>query len=287
MTAIWSDLLNRYSKSLSIETSTTVLDVELGSSVSGSGSYPYLVKTSRGIIQARHVVHATNAFSTQLVPGLRGKMTSLLAHMSAQRPGKEFPDVNGSRSWSVMFGHGFDYITQRPTVNGVPGEIMLGGGFSQSEKQGVDQIGIFDDSKLNTLTVAHLDGIMPTIFSPNWGDDAVGGRMKRVWSGVVAISADFRPFVGRLDHRLTGRKVDESRSGEWIAAGYTGDGMVWAWLCGTALGVMITGKQDEKLPPAYGRPGGTLAEWFPEDLYATPQRVNRMDVADLAGMFMT
>ena len=288
VTSVWKKLLDEFPKSLSIETGTAVQSI----SNSGPSDQPYEVSTSRGVIRTRHVVHATNAFASQLVPGLVGKITSMWSICSAQRPGTEFPDLSGSQSWSILYKVGYDYITQRPTVDGQPGEIILGGGFAQSEKQGLNMIGAYDDSKLDPLSVAHLGGIFPTIFTSNWGADAQGGRMKKVWSGIVGLTADFMPLVGRLDHRLTGRKVKSVSSnaldqpGEWACAGYNGDGMVWAWLCGTAVGLMIMGSENDDLPAAPGRPAGRLVDWFPKELYATYERVQQMDFADLADMLM-
>ena len=307
VTSVWRKLLDEFPDRLSIETGTPVESVEVdearpphkdGPADDDDDVFPYKVTTGRGIIHARHVVHAINAFAPHLVPGLRMKMAGALAHMTAQRPGKQFPDLDGARSWSFIFGpSSFDYVTQRPTGDdGTPGEVMLGGGFFQSEKQGVDYIGVYDDSRLDALARAHLEGIMPTLFSPRWGEDADGGRVKDVWSGVIAAPADSLPFVGRLDHRLTGRRrVDVKKAsgkaaaagfGEWISAGYFGDGMVWAWLCGSALGTMIMGAQELPLDPAPGRPAGRLDDWFPPELYATYDRIRNIDIADLADDIM-
>ena len=288
MTTIWKKLLDEFPKSLLIETTTPVQSI----SSPGPLAYPYEITTSRGVIRARHVVHATNAFVSQHVPGLVSKITSMWSICSAQRPGRDFPDTNGSRSWSILYRVGYDYITQRPSNNGQPGEIILGGGFAQSERQGVNMIGAFDDSKLDPLSVAHIGGIFQTLFTPNWGEDGPGGRMKKTWSGIVGLTADFLPLVGRLDHRLTERNVKGAPTGEsdkpseWACAGYNGDGMVYAWLCGTAVGIMIMGSEEEDLPAAPGRPGGRLVDWFPNELYATHDRVQKMDFADLADMVM-
>ena len=56
------------------------------------------------------------------------------------------------------------------------------------------------------------------------------------------------PFVTRLDNGLTKREVshasgicaDEADPGEWIAAGFNSEGMISAWLFGTALGLIVT-----------------------------------------------
>lgn len=291
VTAFWKKLLDEFPQVLSIETSTAVERVEVinqnaTSELVDDDVLPYSVFTSRGRILTRHVVHATNAFASQLVPGLKGKGTSGLCHMTAQRAGDYFPEKDGGRSWSVIFGQGFDYITQRPT-----GELMVGGGFFQGPKQGMDMIGIYDDRKLDALTLMHIEGVMPAIFDPGYSANGEGARMIKAWSGAIGFSPDLMPLVGRLDPRITSRKVERKKDdddkgtvepGEWIAAYFCGEGMVWAWLCGTALGTMLAGSEGEKLPAAPGRPGGKLAEWFPRDLYASWERVKDMDVADLA-----
>lgn len=323
VTSIWKQLLTTHPASLSIETHTPVTSITSVTTTtkpatSTTTTYPLTVHTPRGPIHARHVVHATNAFAPELVPGLRGKMTGLLAHMSAQSPGARFPDLGGARSWSIVYGDGFDYVTQRPstTTDGsgsaaaasasAPGKVLLGGGWRYSRERGLDMLGVYDDARLDPGTVAHNLGVLPAIFQPNWGQPVAGvaGDEEdgpQVWSGVVALTADGLPLVGRLDPRITGRDVvggggggggegegegkpgAEVAPGEWIAASFMGDGMVWAWLCGTALGVMLAGTEEDAGPQTAvpGRPEGRLTEWFPPELLATYERVGKMDIADL------
>lgn len=290
VTALWRRLLDEFPGVLAVETGTTVEEIKVNdektrsSKLEDAGSFPYAVVTSRGQILARHVVHATNAYTSQLVPGLRGKGTPALCHMTAQRAADYFPDKDGSRSWSVIFGQGFDYVTQRPT-----GEMMIGGGYFQGPKQGMDLMGVSDDTKIDALTVMHLEGVMPTIFDPGYEVEGGSARVIRAWSGAIGVTPDFMPLIGRLDPRITSRKVKQDSKadgrvtpGEWISAYFCGDGMVWAWLCGVALGIMITGSEDEVLPAEPGRPAGKLADWFPPELYAGWERVKGMDVVDLA-----
>ncbi|KAI1867224.1 uncharacterized protein JN550_007276 [Neoarthrinium moseri] len=288
--SVWKDLLTKFPKSLSIETGTAVTDILPWT----DNDFAYRVVTSRGDIKCRHIVHATNGFASQYVPGLRGKMTGFVAHMSAQQPGTQFPDYGGSRSWSVVYGTAYDYVTQRPTADGVPGDIMLGGGFFRGKDQGMAQSGYWDDSNaaMDALAVNHIGNIFPTIFAPHWGDDREGGRVKRMWTGIVAITGDFLPFVGRLDPKLTDRRPKSQASsetvpaGEWVSAGYCGDGMVWAWLSGTALGVMLMGSEKEELPAVPGRPAGKVADWFPHELAPTLKRVEEADLSNLAGRLL-
>ncbi|KAK7421555.1 hypothetical protein QQZ08_009900 [Neonectria magnoliae] len=268
VTGVWNDLLQRY-PSLIISTHTAVEAVD---HTPTSSPHVYSVKTSLGTIKARHVIHNTNAFAPRLVPCLRGSLTGALAHMSAQRPGMAFPASHGERSWSIMYSPGFDYVTQRPDgVDGTPGDLMVGGGFFRSREQGLDQMGVWDDSRVDALPGMHIRGVMPTTFEPRWGE---GGAVKKAWTGILGFTGDLMPFVGR---------VPGPGSGEWIAAGFNGEGMVWAWLCGAALAVMVLGKEDEVLERGVGRPGGRLEEWFPrEELKVDRRRLRRAELKNLA-----
>jgi glycine/D-amino acid oxidase-like deaminating enzyme len=116
------------------------------------------------------------------------------------------------------------------------------------------------------------------------------GRVKALWSGIMGYSVDGVPWVGRLPSRISGRippplpALTKKRSqvstssvftndkrqdielgnekknkgwsiaepGEWISAGYTGEGMVHAWLSGKALAHMILNDED------------AIGAWFPE-----------------------
>nr|XP_036581052.1 FAD dependent oxidoreductase [Colletotrichum truncatum]KAF6789225.1 FAD dependent oxidoreductase [Colletotrichum truncatum] len=290
----WRELLDEVGDRLSIETGTAVEEIQLG----GTQRRPYVLKTARGNIRARHVVHATNAHAAQFLPGLRGKMTGIKAHMTSQRAADGFRWGDGNRSWGFIYGDGgeFDYVTQRPN-----GDVMLGGGFGRSLKQGVDMVGVYEDGSTEALTVAHVAGVMRSVFGNEWT-----GSVTRAWSGIICFTGDMAPFVGRVPEGISGRKrgktslkvkvkeVDDDDddgwrgavAGEWVSAGYCGDGMVWAWLCGTALGVMISGREGDVLEKGVGFPGGKLEEWFPKDLIVTEDRVKKADLSNLLDMFL-
>ncbi|KAI9763595.1 MAG: hypothetical protein M1840_000389 [Geoglossum simile] len=287
ITAILWSLLSSYPSSFSIETNTPVTSV----TTNKERERPFTITTNRGSIKASHIIHATNAHASHLIPGIRGKLFGLRGQMSAQRPGKSFPKLNGTRSWSFIYRHGFDYITQRP---GDGGEVMAGGGWAQSGDQGLCEIGVYSDDETNYLTGSHLSGIMPMAFGPkSWGEDGDGGRVKSMWTGSIGLTADLLPFVGKLDVSLTGRKLpshckatkkDLTAPAEWICAGYSGEGMVNAWLCGTALAVMVLGREDVDAKEELGKPGGRLFDWFPREMLISPKRVRDASVSRLIGL---
>ncbi|KAI5456541.1 FAD dependent oxidoreductase-domain-containing protein [Mariannaea sp. PMI_226] len=279
VTSVWENLLQRY-PSLTIRTHTTAKDV---SHKPAEAPYAYLVDTSSsGSIRSRHVIHATNGFAPQLVPLLRGHLTGALAHMSAQRPGYKFPASHGNRSWSIIYAPGYDYVTQRPdNDDGTQGDLMVGGGLFRSREQGLDQLGQWDDGQMNTLPGIHIRGVMPTVFESNWGE---GSMVRKAWTGILGMTGDFMPFVGRLPGNEPPGPVSGKEScGHWIAAGFNGEGMVCSWLSGTALAIMLLGKGDEELEKEVGRPKGKLRDWFPQDdLKVDGERLKRTRLEKLA-----
>ena len=292
VTSVWHELLEKHGSNLLISTHTPAEAITTDDS---SHQHPYKVSTPRGHIHARHVLHATNAFAASLVPSLRGKLTGVLAHMTAQTPPTGFSS-SPLRSCSIIYSPGFDYVTQRAN-----GDLMVGGGLFRSRAQGLDQVGVWDDGRVDALPAMHLRGCVAAVYGEGGPG---GGRVKKAWTGILGVTGDTMPLVGRIPAALVGSGGDKTRTkrtaakdkqqdaaapppGQWIAAGFNGEGMVWAWLCGTAVAVMMLGREHEELGGGVGRPGGKLAEWFPErELRVDEQRMRSADLRNLAGQVM-
>lgn len=287
---VWNNLLENYKWWFFIKTGTSVTSIE---TLQGE-AYAYNVITTGGNIKCNHIVHATNAHATQLVPGLRGKMTGLVGTICAQRPGRRFPDFNGARSWSFVHGHTCDYATQRPTFNTGRGDIIAGGGFAVSEGQGAGTLGRWNDDTVDAQPVAHLERIFPAVFNPEYGLPPTSIVQRQAWSAVTSMTGDLLPFVGRLDPSLTGREpeLEHNRAvrrgetpGEYISAGYSDDGMTWAWFAGTAIGVMIVGTEHHQISRELGALEGSLDRWFPPELEPTPERIAKANLKNLSSRF--
>lgn len=215
---------------------------------------------------------------------MRGKIIPFRGYMTAQRPGQSIPLETLQRSFSFHeISVGYDYLTQLP--NGER-EFMLGGAFTQEGQEGSQAIANTDDSTYSKRVTAHLAGVLPRYFGEdNWGREGQPpegdtsewskGRVKSAWSGIIGMSADLLPWVGRLSPSVSGRLAPLNQSspqgdgtmiptapGEWIAAGYTGEGMVQAWMSGKALAEMILGRERE----------GNVAEWFPDNMRVSTAR---------------
>ncbi|CAG7929488.1 unnamed protein product [Penicillium olsonii] len=222
----------------------------------------YTVFTGRGKICASSIVHATDGFAATLIPGLEGKIFPVRGHVTTQS-GCGF---DASRSWCIHHKRGFDYISQRPG-----GELVVGGGMIQSPGRGVDEFGIWRDDGICYSIRAYLGGLVETVFETQT-------KTERAWSGCMGFTPDLLPFVGRLESSMTGRRSD----GEWISAGFQGEGMVLAWLSGVAVGLMIAG--DQEYQDEAGIPGGRVQDWLPRELICSKERVDRLIVSDLAAL---
>ncbi|KAH7884298.1 FAD dependent oxidoreductase [Phlebopus sp. FC_14] len=302
VTGILSNLLSRYADNFFLCTNTPC------TMVSGpSSSTPlYTITTPKGTIQTPHVIHATNGWCSHLLEPMRAKVVPFCGNMSAQRPGQSLPPSTINRSFIFYASPiGYDYLTQLP--NGER-ELMLGGGFAQQGNEGYEAMGNTDDRVHNKRVGAHLAGVLPRYFGEeNWGAEGqplqpsegrqgndpewFRGRVKALWSGVLGISVDLLPWVGRLPSSVSGRseplisssprigKEDEmplgAPPGEWIAAGYSGEGMVHAWLSGKALAEMLLGRENE----------ASLAEWFPDIMRVTTGRWKKAKPENLLDMF--
>lgn len=230
---------------------------------------------------------------------MRGKIIPFRGNMTAQRPGQSMASETLQRSF-VFYETpvGYDYLTRMPTGEH---EFMLGGGFAQEGHEGYEAIADTNDSTYSKRVCAHLGGILPRYFGEdNWGregqppegdtsDEWSKGRVKATWSGILGISADLLPWVGRLPPSISGRAAPSNQSlssqqsgnkafisaapGEWIAGGYSGEGMVHAWMSGKALAEMVLGRERE----------GNLVEWFPEIFRVSTYRWKKATPAALLG----
>ncbi|KAG5640628.1 hypothetical protein DXG03_007889 [Asterophora parasitica] len=235
----------------------------------------------------------------------------------------------GTRSF-VLFPtdepHVYDYLTQQrvgalsaissdapasTTTRGhypdPEGEFMLGGGFEGPAL--LREFGNADDTTYDEETGRYLGAALMGYFDTGRGaKEDVGGAkgekrdkatVKATWGGILGISVDGKPWVGRVPSSVSGRPAPAAVSaegaemkrarglaapGEWMAAGYTGEGMVHAWMSGRALAYMVLGLDGET---AGGVPGEKAGEWKTEKENASkekeaennPPEVGSVDVA--------
>ncbi|CAG9994360.1 unnamed protein product [Clonostachys byssicola] len=248
ITEIFTSLSNKYQDRLTIETQTPALAI----SPSGTGNEPYSIKTPRGIIRAKHVIHCTEGHISHLLPNLRGILVPRRGQITVLNPGVNFEDSKGSRSWSFYHKIGFDYLSQ----NEHTGELFVGGGEVGGFEGALDVHGIASDAAENMTAKSHLAGVMPVVFgNERWGpEQPQKPTLKASWTGVMCNSLDKVPMVGLLPQEALGIRSagDEEKGAEWLSAGYGGYGMVNAWMCGKAVAEqLIHQKRPSWLPKEY------------------------------------
>ncbi|KAK6992175.1 J domain-containing protein [Favolaschia claudopus] len=243
VTGVLSRLLERHPKNFHLFTRTPCLSV----TSEGDHSF-YTVSTSRGTVRARHVIHATNAWVSHLLPQMRKRVVPARGHMSAQRPGvglgqailqrpvKTTTQANpndsvltltepaippksswlGTRSW-VMHGDGiYDYLTQQPPPSPAyydppAAEFMFGGGLARGELSGggvLKDIGVADDSSWDMATAAYLGGALSQYFG-GWGAEGRDLQSKRDSSEEIEAGRIKKLWTGILEYYdLLGVAVD-------------------------------------------------------------------------------
>lgn len=173
-----------------------------------------------------------------------------------------------------------------------------------SEDVLIENLGISDDSGTQFHIEAYLAGSLQRYFGEHWGSEGIDaegeddrgwekGRMKAVWSGIIGVSADILPWVGRVPRVVSGRSepmrtMDEGASpsstlappGEWISAGYSGEGMVHAWLCGDAVANMILGGDVTQNSTA------SAEIRLPKTFLITEERVKKSKFENLVARFV-
>ncbi|KAH8657696.1 FAD dependent oxidoreductase-domain-containing protein [Xylariales sp. PMI_506] len=293
ITNILAELLRAHTGNFHLETNTPLLEIAIRDCDMHS-DYPFELHTPRGLVRARHVLHCTNAHISNLVPGLRGRVFPLRGQMTAQTPGSRFPHQGDKRSWIIYDAEGYDYLTQlplspSPAVNGSSpatdcsssgGEMMLGGALRKARNHGLQEFGALDDTTVNKLVGAHLEGMLESVFGPEGWGEVSEPHVKAAWTGIMGFTVDGQPWIGKLPYELTERKAvssvyerkkHQATPAEWAAAGFSGQGMISAWLAGKALALMLL--QHEGRHDVAATPEDDLSAWFPEPLRITDDRI--------------
>lgn len=229
-------------KKINLQTNTPVESIA-PSSTSGdlqSGKERWAVQTSRGTIHAKHVLLATNGYTSHLLPSFSDLLVPVRGTMSALLPPPGSSRLPNSYGF-VGTGPGAnpnsdDYLIQRP-FEGVPnpkGHLMFGGGRTSGH---LNSMGEADDSIVDEGSVAYLQKVL--LETLNLGGEA--GSMKelkvdKAWSGIMGYSRDNAPWVGAVP----------GMKGAWLCAGYTGHGMPNATLCAkAAVDIMLAEEKGE------------------------------------------
>ncbi|KAF7362646.1 FAD-dependent oxidoreductase [Mycena venus] len=201
---------------------------------------------------------ATSVTASGEIPGLWDVNTGRGAISTPTVGGKALQN-----SYGVLVPGGLYSINPRCSADGV----ILFGGSNPNQGQlkaylDADPDRLFDDSLSNFKPVtAAVEDLTSSAFE-RWSDGlpAPGVGSEYSWSGIVGLSADTLPFIGKVP----------DLPGQWICAGFHGHGMAHIFTCAPGLVTLMQ--------------GGTWADTgLPECLELTPERLEKIgDSQDFA-----
>jgi glycine/D-amino acid oxidase-like deaminating enzyme len=251
VTGVFRRLRDQYPERFTIETHTPATQILY----SKDDTYPYQVVTPRGIIRARTLVYCNNGHVGHLLPRMRGMIWPMRGTMSAQGVGPTFPDLSNEYSWSFLGNMKYDAPSQTLEMGWWYGLQNPGGDFwIGGDHKRIEEVFTADDSSVGVFNRETLASFLPKVFKESWM--SMKPEIRRLWTGVMAATADTLPFVGSLPSSVT----DRPSGNEWIAAGWNSYGMTNGLTSGEAVARMILGEA----PPS----------WLPKAYLPTEMRIN-------------
>ncbi|TXT10487.1 uncharacterized protein COLE_04421 [Cutaneotrichosporon oleaginosum] len=199
---------------------------------------------TQGVIRAGQVVAATNAWTRHLFPTEK-EGASIGAHITPFRGHAALVVPPPSYAGSAALRHTYS-VENGPYLMHTPhAGIVLGVYNSTAVNAGlcgwVDILGVEDDSVVVPALADWLGAYCRRAYE-GWGTEGQGEGATRVWSGVLAASADLLPLIGAV----------RDKPGMWAAAGFHGHGMARILTCTRGLAAqMKTGDWDERLPRVF------------------------------------
>lgn len=202
---------------------------------------PRAVVTDQGIVRARHVVRATEAF-TPLLPGGGRQVVPVYSLMVATEPlPADFWAATGLARFETFADHRHLVIYGQRTADD---RIAFGGRGAPYRWGSALRADLHRDGRV----FEHLRRTLVDLF-PAVAD----ARITHRWGGAVAAARDWHASVGH-----------DPRTGLAWAGGYVGDGLSTTNLAGRTLADLVTGQDTEitRLPWV----GHRSPRWEPEPL---------------------
>jgi len=186
----------------------------------------FTLKTNNNLsINAISVVYATNGYTAGLLPQLKDIIVPTRGQVIVTSPVKlRFP-VN------MEMNYGYEYMIQREDCR-----IVLGGMRWKSPQQKKKEKYICDDSIIVPEISKGLCNFLPEAFPSLAKEQYV---IEKEWTGIMGFTPDEYPLVGCLSSTS---QIGRIVGGEYILAGYTGNGMPNCFGAGKVIAEMICGK---------------------------------------------
>ncbi|CAD0088432.1 unnamed protein product [Aureobasidium mustum] len=199
--------------------------------------YRWDVRTPRGTIATKAVVHSTNAYAAALLPHLNGYITPNRAQAHSLVPTSAFSAENAFTStMSLRYSlHHFYSVIQRKG----DGTIVLGVSRSNPELS-AETLAVresFDDGAFNQEIIDDALKRFGIMF-PEYVTETErhGEGLDHAWTGIIAMTPDSVPYVGAI----------EELPGQYICAGFNGHGMARIFTCAPGLAKLMLGGSWEE-----------------------------------------
>ncbi|KAJ7066125.1 FAD dependent oxidoreductase [Mycena amicta] len=208
---------------LVLHTRTPVTSISPSPSPPGSDSAPqrWKLTTPRGSLIASHIIHATNAYASHLLPYLASEIVptrgQIIATCAAVPASQLF-----TCSWDANTG--FEYWFARPSESSPL--VILGGGRTAQKPD--FEFGQSDDSVLNPHVATALRRFLPAVYP---GKFVEGQEPEMEWTGIMGFTKLRDPLVGPIP----GKELPN----QYISAGYSGHGMPRAFSCAAVVAGMV------------------------------------------------
>jgi len=182
---------------------------------------PLIVATDRGPVAAEAVVVATNAWLSELLPGLGAAVVPVRGQVLATEP---LPARVVRGAWSL--NDGYEYLQQLPD-----GRFVVGGLRWRAPDREVGRLA----PGLEPSLQAGLDAWLAERFPSQ------PVRVAHRWAGPMSWTADRLPLVGPVPGRA---HPGDDPSGDrlWVAAGYSGHGVPVAPAAARLVAAALTGR---------------------------------------------
>ena len=205
-------------KGVTIATHTMVKEISRGASHQGCR---FTLATERGAnILTHKLIHATNGYASSLIPQLKGVIVPVRGQVIATSPIQQF--------WipkNLSMNDGYEYLIHR-----FEDKRIIYGGMRWKAQTAGKEVAVCDDSKIDCSVSESLSSPLINLF-PALKDEP-DFKIDYEWTGIMGYSVDNYPLIGQVG----------SDDLEWIAAGYSGNGMPQCFGAAKAVSEMITGR---------------------------------------------
>ncbi|KAJ6788710.1 hypothetical protein PWT90_02432 [Aphanocladium album] len=184
------------------------------------GGSNMVLSTSKGETRAAKIVYASNGYVAGLLPQYRNVILPIIGQNSRIVPDDATLEKVPTSATTYNFHYNalfVDYLNPRPD-----GSVVHGGGGRSLDREQSDHTGVGYNSRFNSVDDSRLlnDQVAKDFCDFDqqhfYGWDAGPATIDSTWTGVMGITTDGLPHVGRVP----------GTTNQWILAGFNGGGML-------------------------------------------------------------